>query len=92
MSNVHNLFGGPTGDGPELPKRKSAYECLQGRLEEMDPADEFTDVLIVTYGADGMAIRTNAGGVAECMMITNMMNHAFLNDAVYGDFYGDDDE
>lgn len=95
MSNViHGGFGGGKGGGSDedLPKRKNAYQCLKGRLDELDQDDEFTDVLIITYGEDGMAIRTNAGGVAECLMITQMMQHAFLNDAVYGDYYGEDDE
>lgn len=71
MSNVIDLF--------EKPTRVNAKECLQGRVDELEADDDFTDVLVLTYGADGMAIRTNAGGIAETMLMLNMFNHTLMN-------------
>lgn len=70
MSNVIDLF--------EKPVRINAKECLQGRVDELEAEDDFTDVLVLTYGADGMAIRTNAGGIAETMLMLDMFKHTLM--------------
>ena len=71
MSNVINLF--------DQPVRVNARACLQGRVDELEEDDDFTDVLVLTYGADGMAIRTNAGGIAETMLMLDMFKHTLMN-------------
>jgi hypothetical protein len=71
MSNVIDLFD-KTG-------RINAKKCLQGRVDELEEDDDFTDVLVLTYGADGMSIRTNAGGMAETMLMLDMFKHTLID-------------
>jgi len=75
MSNVVDLY-------PES-KRINAKECLQGRVDELLEDDDFTDVLVLTFGEDGMAIRTNAGGVAECVLMLEMFKGTLINMHMY---------
>ena len=82
MSNVVDMF--------DVPKRKNAKECLQGRVDELDEDDSFTDVLCLTFGEDGMAIRTNAGGVADCITMLEMFKRIMLDMHMYGDYYEDE--
>lgn len=82
MGEVVDMFGGTP--------RKNAKECLQGRVDEIDEDDSFTDVLCLTFGEDGMSIRTNAGGVTDCITMLEMFKRVLLDMHMYGDYYDDD--
>lgn len=69
-------------------KRINAKECLQGRVDELQEDDDFTDVLVLSFGEEGMAIRTNAGGVAECVLMLEMFKDTLINMHLYDE---DDD-
>ena len=84
MSNVINLFG-------EAPERIKAVEVLTARAAELDPEDEFTDVLIVTYGEDGLAIKTNAGGFAEANIMLDMVKAQLVSMVMFGEDNGEED-
>jgi len=81
MSNVVDLY-------PES-KRINAKACLQGRVDELLEDDDFTDVLVLTFGEDGLAIRTNAGGVAECVLMLEMFKDTLIKMHMYDE---EDDE
>jgi len=81
MSNVVDLFA--------TEKRINAKECIQGRVDELDEDDSFTDALVVTYGADGISLRSNAGGYADIVMLLEMVRQTVVNMHMYG---AEDDE
>lgn len=83
MSNVINLF--------EEEKRRTAVEILTERAAELDPEDEFTDVLILTYGEDGLAIKTNTGGLAEANIMLDMVKQQLITMLMFGEDDGDED-
>lgn len=76
-NNVINLF--------EEERRIPAKECLAGRVEELDEADTFTDVLVITYGEEGLAIRSNAGGFAEVNLLLDITKSTILTGIIYDD-------
>ena len=85
MTNVINLF-------EEEAPRRNAVEILQERITEMDADDEWTDVLIITYGEDGLALKTNAGGMAEANIMIDMVKNQLIAMLMFGDdVYGDED-
>lgn len=84
MTNVINLFG-------DEPERRPAVEILRERADELGEEDEFTDVLIITYGDDGLAIKTNAGGLAECNIMIDMIKQQLVSMIMFGEDYGDED-
>jgi len=84
MSNVINLFG-------EEPERRKAVEILLERADELDADDDFTDVLILTYGEDGLAMKTNAGGVAEANIMLDMVKQQLVQMLMFGEEDGDED-
>ena len=81
MSNVINLF--------EEEKRLTAVETLTARAEELENDDEWTDVLIVTYGEDGLAIKTNAGGFAEANIMLDMVKSQLIAMLMFGEDDGE---
>lgn len=81
MSNVINLF--------EEEKRRTAVEILTERAAELDPEDEFTDVLILTYGEDGLAIKTNTGGLAEANIMLDMVKQQLITMLMFGEDDGE---
>ena len=81
MSNVINLF--------EEEKRRTAVEILTERAAELDPEDEFTDVLILTYGEDGLAIKTNTGGLAEANIMLDMVKQQLVTMLMFGEDDGE---
>jgi len=83
MTNVVNLF--------EEEKRRTAVDSLTERAEELDPEDEFTDCLIVTYGEDGLAIKTNVGGLAESNIMLDMVKQQLVTMLMFGDGDGEED-
>lgn len=83
MSNVINLF--------EEEKRRTAVEILTERAAELDPEDEFTDVLILTYGEDGLAIKTNTGGLAEANIMLDMVKQQLVTMLMFGEDDGEED-
>lgn len=84
MTNVINLFG-------EEEKRRTAVEILRERAEELGDEDEFTDVLIITYGEDGLAIKTNVGGLAESNIMIDMVKQQLVTMLMFGEDDGDED-
>ena len=76
MSNVVDLFA--------TEKRINAKACIQGRVDELDEDDSFTDALVVTYGEDGISLRSNAGGYAEIVMLLEMVRQTVVNMHMYG--------
>ena len=84
MTNVINLFGEPE-------KRIKAVEVLTARAAELAEDDEFTDVLIVTYGEDGLAIKTNAGGFAEANIMLDMVKAQLVGMVMFGEDDGEED-
>lgn len=83
MSNVINLF--------EEEKRLTAVETLTARAAELESDDEWTDVLIVTYGEDGLAIKTNAGGFAEANIMLDMVKSQLIAMLMFGEDDGEED-
>lgn len=84
MSNVINLFG-------DEPERRPAVEILRERADELSEDDEFTDVLIITYGEEGLAIKTNAGGLAEANIMLDMIKQQLITLIMFGEDDGDED-
>lgn len=84
MSNVINLFG-------EDQERITAADVLNSRAEELGEDDEFTDVLVITYGADGLAIKTNAGGFAEANIMLDMVKSQIVGMVMFGEEDGEED-
>ena len=84
MSNVINLFG-------EEPERRTAVDILTERAEELAPEDEFTDCLIITYGEDGLAIKTNTGGLAEANIMIDMVKQQLITMLMFGEDDGEED-
>ena len=84
MTNVINLFG-------DDEKRRTAQELLLERAAEMEADDEFSDVLIVTYGEDGLAIKTNVGGLAESNIMLDMVKQQLVTMLMFGDGDGEED-
>ena len=84
MTNVINLFG-------DEPERRKAVEILRERADELDAEDDFTDVLILTYGEEGLAIKTNAGGMAECNIMLDMVKQQLVTMLMFGEDDGDED-
>lgn len=82
MSNVIELF--------KEEKRMTAVEILEERAAELETDDDFTDVLVITYGADGLMIKTNAGGFAEANIMVDMVKSQLVTYAMFGE--GDDEE
>lgn len=80
---VVSLFG-------EEALRKTAYECLAGRLEEIEEGDQATDVLILTMDHEGSAIRTNCGGIAESLLMLETFKSMFLSMHMYPEEFYDD--
>ena len=76
MTNVVDMFA--------TEKRVSAKECIQGRVDELDEGDTFTDALVVTFGADGISIRSNAGGYADIVMLLQMVQQTVVSMHMYG--------
>lgn len=86
MTNVINLFE------DEAPRR-NAVEILEERIAELDVDDEWTDVLIITYGEDGLALKTNAGGMAEANIMIDMVKNQLIAMLMFGEeSYGDEDD
>jgi hypothetical protein len=81
MSNVVDLFNNPP--------RVNAKATIQGRVEELDEDDTHTDALVITFGADGLTIRSNAGGYEDILMLLQMVQQTVVNLHMYG---GEDDE
>ena len=50
MSNVVDMFN--------TPARVNAKATIQGRVEELDEDDAHTDALVITFGSDGLTIRS----------------------------------
>lgn len=86
MSNVINLFGDTEVE------RMNAVAVLQGRIDELDADDTFTDVLIVTYGEDGIAIKTNCGGLAETNIMLDMVKSQLVQMVMFGDEYDGEED
>ena len=84
MSNVVDLY-------PEH-KRINAKACLEGRVAEMQEDDDFTDVLVLTFGEEGLAIRTNCGGIAESVLMLEMFKDTLVKMHMYDEDYEDDYE
>jgi hypothetical protein len=84
MTNVINLFG-------EEPERRKAVEILTERAAELDAEDDFTDVLILTYGEEGLAIKTNTGGLAEANIMLDMVKQQLVTMLMFGEDDGDED-
>jgi len=83
MSNVINLF--------EEEKRRTAVDILAERATELDAEDDFTDCLILTYGEDGLAIKTNVGGLAEANILIDMVKQQLITMLMFGEDDGDED-
>lgn len=83
MTNVVSLFG-------EEESRRTAYDLLTERAEELSKEDEFTDVLIITYGEDGLTLKTNVGGLAESNIMIDMVKQQLVQMLVYGDDDGEE--
>ncbi len=75
MSNVVDIFN--------TPARVNAKATIQGRVEELDEDDAHTDALVITFGADGLTIRSNAGGYADILMLLQMVQHTVVNMHMY---------
>ena len=84
MSNVINLFG-------EEPERRTAVDILTERASELDAEDGFTDCLIITYGEDGLAIKTNTGGLAEANIMIDMVKQQLVTMLMFGEEDGEED-
>jgi hypothetical protein len=85
MTNVINLFG-------DEPERRTAVDILRERAEELDAQDEFTDCLIITYGEDGLAIKTNTGGLAEANIMIDMVKQQLVTMLMFGEDDGEYDD
>ena len=84
MTNVINLFG-------DEPERRTAVDILTERADELTADDEFTDCLIITYGEDGLAIKTNTGGLAEANIMIDMVKQQLVTMLMFGEDDGDED-
>lgn len=71
MSNVVDMFN--------TPQRVSAKETIQGRVDELEDGDTFTDALVITFGADGLSIRSNAGEFPDILMLLQMTQQTIVN-------------
>ena len=85
MTNVINLFG-------DEPERRTAVDILRERADELDTEDEFTDCLIITYGEDGLAIKTNTGGLAEANIMIDMVKQQLVTMLMFGEDDGEYDD
>jgi hypothetical protein len=85
MTNVINLFG-------DEPERRTAVDILRERADELDAEDEFTDCLIITYGEDGLAIKTNTGGLAEANIMIDMVKQQLVTMLMFGEDDGEYDD
>ena len=75
MSNVVDIFN--------TPARVNAKATIQGRVEELDEDDAHTDALVITFGSDGLTIRSNAGGYADILMLLQMVQQTVVNMHMY---------
>lgn len=75
MSNVVDMFN--------TPARVNAKATIQGRVEELDEDDAHTDALVITFGSDGLTIRSNAGGYADILMLLQMVQQTVVNMHMY---------
>lgn len=71
MSNVVDMFN--------TPQRVSAKETIQGRVDELEDGDTFTDALVITFGSDGLSIRSNAGEFPDILMLLQMTQQTIVN-------------
>lgn len=84
MTNV--IEGGFGRDN--TPARKTAIEVLRERVDELTPDDEFTDALVITFGEDGVGVRTNLNGPAEVNYLLDITKMIMVDIA----FTGGEDE